>query len=462
MLVVIVAAIAADCTRTEATHDPARSATATDTTTPTSTISGTSPSPGSNEQLNPDHQWTLARRKITNIVFLVKENRTFDHMFGTFPGADGATSGRLCDGTTVQLGRATDDEPGAAHSFTAGIIAINGGEMNCFDQIDQGAGGVTYVQYGEEQIPNYWAYARRYTLGDRFFSSSYGPTFVEHFWLVAASSNRYVDNQRPLNGQGGTDGELGGYCEDPTERIYSFPALTPTQEQTVYDLEERSQVDQLLEDWVIERWPCHDIQTVPDLLHRAGVSWKYYLSDTPYFDVMGTIPHIRYGPMWHDVTDNSTFVPDVRRGTLPQVTWLMPPTPVSDHPGYGAMCQGENWSVRTINAIMQSKYWAHTAIFLTWDDFGGFFDHVPPPHVDIYGYGPRVPLLVISPYARSGYIFHETSDFTSVLSFIEQRYDLPALTERDATADDLIGAFDFTQDPGKPFVLHQRDCSTAT
>ena len=176
---------------------------------------------------------------------------------------------------------------------------------------------------------------------------------------------------------------------------------------------------------MIERWPCHDIQTMPDLLEHAGISWKYYLSDTPYFDVMGTIPHIRYGPMWRDVVDTSTFVPDLQSGNMPQVTWLMPPTPESDHPGYGALCDGENWTVRTVNAIMQSPEWKHTAIFLTWDDFGGFYDHVPPPHLDVYGDGPRVPLIVISPYAQRGTVFHGTSDFTSVLRFMEELYGLP-------------------------------------
>jgi phospholipase C len=407
-------------------------------------------------------QWRLARRKITHVVYLVKENRTFDTFFGTFPGADGATRGELCDGTTTALERATDDQAGATHSFMAGITAINGGRMNCFDRIDGGEGGATYVQYAKDQIPNYWAYAKAFTLGDAFFSSSYGPTFVEHFWLVASSSNRFIDNERPLEGQGGDDGVLGGYCDDPSERIYSFPRLSEADERTVFDLEERANVEALERDWVIERWPCADIETVPDLLERAGVSWKYYLSDTPYFDVMGTIPHIRYGPMWDDVVDNATFLRDVRSGHLPEVSWLMPPTSLSDHPGYGHLCDGENWTVRTIDAIMRSPEWKHTAIFLTWDDFGGFYDHVPPPHVDVYGYGPRVPLLVISPYARSGHVFHETSDFTSVLRFIEKLHGTPSLGRRDATANDLIGAFDFTQEPLDPLMLQERDCSQAS
>jgi hypothetical protein len=97
------------------------------------------------------------------------------------------------------------------------------------------------------------------------------------------------------------------------------------------------------------------------------------------------------------------------------VTWLIPPTDVSDHPGFGSFCDGRNWTVRILNAIMTSRFWPRTAVVLTWDDFGGFYDHVPPPHVDIYGMGPRVPALIISPWARRGYIFHETAEFSSVL-----------------------------------------------
>lgn len=446
----LVAVIAAACTRSEA----ADQSSPVDASPPAVSATGT---PRDDDAA----QWKLARRKITNVVFLVKENRTFDHLFGTYPGVDGATEGHICDGSTVPLTQATDDQTAATHSFLAGIKAINGGEMNCFDQIDGGETLNSYTQYQREQIPNYWAYADRFTIGDRFFSSSYGPTFVEHFWLVAASSNRFVDNQRPLYDQIGDDGVLGGYCEDPTERIFSFPRLSDAQNDRVFQLEGAGD-DSAVGLYFIERWPCDDIRTVPDLLEKADVSWKYYLSDTPYFDVMGTIPHIRYGPMWSKIVDTSTFIPDVHAGDVPEVTWLTPPTPESDHPGYGALCEGENWTVRTINAIMESPEWKHTAIFLTWDDFGGFYDHVAPPHVDIYGYGPRVPLLVISPYAKQASVFHGTSDFTSVLRFVEELHGLPTLTERDAAANDLIGAFDFTQPPADPLVLQERDCSEAT
>ncbi len=400
----------------------------------------------------------LLRSKIRNVVFIVKENRTFDNLFGRFPGADGATTGMTCDGHEIQLGQAQDDSHGANHSFLSGITAIDGGKMDCFDALDGGHKLETYVQYSPDQIPNYYRYAHRFTLGDRFFSSEYGPTFVEHFWIVGSQSDRYVDNERPLEGQGGTDGEIGGYCDDPSERVWSFPRMSPARQNTVFGLEDAAVVDRI-ERTFVERWPCHDIRTMPDLLRAKGISWKYYLEPSAYYDVLRAIPHIRYGSMWSRVVDESAFVPDVRSGHIPTVSWVLPPTPESDHPDLGTLCNGENWTVRTLNAIMQSPAWKHTAVFLTWDDFGGFYDHVAPPHVDLYGYGPRAPLLVISPYARPSFVFHETSDFSSVLRFMEVLYGLPSLTDRDRRANDLLDAFDFGQRPQRPLVLRERDCS---
>lgn len=398
----------------------------------------------------------LARRKIRHIVFLVKENRTFDHLFGRFPGADGATEGMTCDGTIVPLERARDDSPGAGHSFQAGIVAINGGRMNCFDRLDSGKHLEGYVQFHEDQIPSYWAYARAFTLADRFFSSSYGPTAVEHYWIIASQSDRFVDNERPLEGQGGEE-PIGEYCDDPLERAWSFPRLSEEEEAEIYRLEEVPDVKAVRATWV-ERWPCHDIRILPDLLERRGISWKYYTGPSPYFMVIQGIPHVRYGPMWEKVVSWQRFVPDVEAGDLPSVSWLVPPADLSDHPGYGAMCAGENWTGQQLNAIMRSPEWKHTAVVLTWDDFGGYYDHVPPPHVDIYGYGPRVPAIVISPWSRPGAIWSETADFSSVLRFIETVFDLPALTERDANANDLLSTFDFEQRPNPPLVLEERDC----
>ena len=122
------------------------------------------------------------------------------------------------------------------------------------------------------------------------------------------------------------------------------------------------------------------------------------------------------------------------------------------------MCKGENWTVEQLNALMQGPDWNKTVVFLTWDDFGGFYDHVPPPHVDSLGLGPRLPLVIISPYARKGYISHTTYEFSSFLSFVEKRYHLPPLTARDRQANDMLDAFNFDQAPLPPMTLRTRSC----
>jgi phospholipase C len=403
-------------------------------------------------------QIQLARRKIRHVVFLVKENRTFDHLFGTFPGADGATEGMTCDGKIVPLRRARDDSPGPNHSFSSALTAVNGGRMNCFDRIWDGRERQSYVQYERSQIPNYWAYAKRFVLADRFFSSAYGPTLVEHLEIVAAQTGRFVDNER--EGQWGVGG-LAEYCEDPAERILSFKQLNLTEERDAYRLEEEAKVGVLADRYWVERWPCIDIRVLPDLLEEAGISWKYYMGPAPFYDVMRMIRHVRFGPMWQHVEDAPAFLAHLRSGNLPAVSWLMPPVPLSDHPGYNGLCPGENWTVHILNALMRSPEWKHMAIVLTWDDFGGFYDHVPPPHVDLYGMGPRVPAIIISPWSRSGFIDHELMEFASVLKLIETIFDLPSLTERDREANDMLEAFDFRQPPLPPLLLEPRDCSEA-
>jgi phospholipase C len=208
-----------------------------------------------------------------------------------------------------------------------------------------------------------------------------------------------------------------------------------------------------------ERWPCTDIRVLPDLLEESGISWRYYQGDNNFAQPLRQIEHVRFGPMWKKVVPAGRFVDDIESDRLPRVSWLIPPYALSDHPSRHGICEGENWTVRTLNALMGSKYWSNTAVFLTWDDFGGFYDHVPPPHYDIMGLGPRVPLLVISPWAKKGYIDGTTYDFASVLKTIERLFGLSSLDERDRRAEDMLAAFDFDQEPLDPLILEERDCS---
>jgi phospholipase C len=412
---------------------------------------GATPAPTEEDRL------AAARRKIEHVVFIVKENRTFDHFFGRFPGADGATHGYTCDGTRVPLRRAALDAVGAEHSFIAGIVAVNGGQMNCFDRLYSADGpSAPYVQFWEQDIPNYWKLARHYAIGDAFFSSIYGPTGMEHLWTLASQTDRFVDHQR--EGQHGTGGPR-QFCQDPDELAYSFRRLSPQEEQLVYELEERPDVERIVEEYWVERWPCIDIKILPDLLEEASVSWKYYRGDNYWIQPMKMIRHVVEGPMWEKVVPQFEFLRDLERGDLPEVSWLVPPLELSDHPARGrSICPGENWSVKILNALQSSPEWENTVVFLTWDDFGGFYDHVPPPHVDIYGMGVRVPLIVLSPWVVPGMIDSRTYDFSSVLRFIERLHGLPALSWRDRRANAMLGLFDFEQEPLEPLTLTPRNC----
>lgn len=411
------------------------------------------PSPSPNEGTRVDLQ--LARSKLKHVVFLIKENRTLDHMFGRLARVNGATTGKTCDGGTVPLRRSPDAAPKGDHSFSAGIIAINGGEMNCFDQLGGDTPMGAYVQYHRADIPNYWAYAKRFALADRFFSSVYGPTNVEHLWTMGGQSDRFVDIERPHQAGTGAQGE---YCKDRAERMYSFRKLSQPEERDAYRLEELPDVETLADRYWIERWPCTRMVVLMDLLEERGISWRYYMGGGIHQKAIKMVRHIRLGPMWSKVIESERFPAELRAGRLPTMSWLTPPGGLTDHPANGGICKGENWTVETLNLLMRSEYWDNMAVILTWDDFGGFYDHVPPPHVDLYGMGPRVPAIVISPWARPGFVDSHTYDFSSVLKTIEELHGLPSLGARDARADPMWRSFDFEQEPLPPLLLKKRDC----
>jgi len=404
------------------------------------------PAASAGSKLRPIQQ---ARWHLKHIVFVIKENRTFDTYFGRFPGAEGATRGRTCDGSWVRLRQARDREAGAAHSFSAGVRVVNGGRMNCFDALWDGDHLESYVQYRRWQIPNYWRYAERFTLADHLFSSVYGHTMVEHLWAVAGQSDRFLGPTEtypaPIE-----------YCDDPDERALAFKVLGEQGTARAFGLEEDARMAALHRYWMTRR-ACTDIKVLPDRLTARGISWRYYSGGGGWAQPLRLIRHVRYGPKWHHVVDGPVFLKDLAEDHLPAVSWVIPAVQYSDHPP-NSVCQGENWTVRLLDAVMRSSAWSTTAVVLVWDDFGGFYDHVPPPHVDLYGMGPRVPALVISPWARRGFIDHTTYDFSSVLRLIERLHRLKPLGDRDAAAADLLAAFDFAHPPRPRLILSQRAC----
>ncbi len=450
---VLLAAVLAACSTSSSRdrHDRGEPPASTPVASATPTSAETSPA-------SADAQLDLARKRIRHVVFIVKENRTFDTYFGRFPGADGTTEGKTCDGGTVPLLPAKDETDDIEHHFVPALRAVDGGKMDCFDELWNGTKLQSYVQYRRDQIPAYWSWARHFVLGDRFFSSIYGPTGPEHMWTVAAQSDRFVDQEEP--GTFGPNGAPREYCDDPAERAISFRKLTPTERERAFHLEESVDTATRVSQFFVTRWPCTDIKVLPDELTAHGVSWRYYWGGNNWVQPLRQIRHVRFGPEWNDVISESRFIPDVEAGRLPAVSWLVPPVSLSEHPP-ASVCQGENWTVRAVDAIMRSPAWKSTAIVLTWDDFGGFYDHVGPPHMDLYGLGPRVPLVVISPWARPGFVDHTTLEFSSVLRFIERLHGLPPLAARDRVAEDMLEAFDFSQRPNPPLPKPQRDCSKA-
>ncbi len=380
----------------------------------------------------------ITRTPIQHVVIIIKEGRTFDALFGRFPGAEGAGRGEKSDGTLIDLARAGDRLAGSPDASSASArLAMGGGRMNQFDLIADAALAdgflLPFTQAWPEDIPNYWRYAQTFTLSDRTFSAAAGPAFPNLLYLLTAQSALVTDNPTQSSDTWGCDAPAGA-------RVRTEPAPdNPT--------------------WV---FPCFNIPNLPDRLQARPLSWRFY-GPRPGADgyqnvVVNALQALRTSYLWNNnVTGDGQFLVDVLRRQLPAVSWLAPPGEFSERPT-ASLCAGENWTVQQINAVMQSDLWASTVIFVVWSHFGGFYDHLPPPQVDGFGLGPRVPLLIISPYARSGFISHDEAELTSLVSFIEHNFGLAPLGERDARASNLLQNFDFGQAPLAPLVLNLRRC----
>ncbi len=386
------------------------------------------------------------RWPIKHVVFLIKENRTFDNMFGRYPGADGATTGSD-HGIERALTRTPDVlEHDILHCYKCARAAWNEGLMDSFS-FDESSEKYAYSQMWPEDAPNYWRWAKKYVLADNFFSSAVGPSFPNHLFTIAATSGGAHDNP-----------------EQPRALVDERQRTLGLYKSWGCDSVPGSFVDLVDSEGVKTRVPpCLDFVTEGDLLSGAGIPWAYYSATSQQngyiWSAYDAVEHVRSDPkVWrtHMFPVDNLFG-DISEGLLPPVTWVTPRFDVSEHPEY-SFCEGENWTTQMVNAIMQGPQWRSTAIFITWDDYGGFYDHVSPRQVDPFGFGFRVPLLVISPYAKQGYIDNTLGEFSSVLRFIEDNWGLTQLTARDAAADNLSQAFDFTQEPREPEPLALRAC----
>ncbi len=393
---------------------------------------------------------------IKHIVIIMQENRSFDNLFNGYPGADTVTSG-MSFGKSIPLQpipfeQGTDVD----HSHPGWWTDWDNGLMDGFAHPNKvyPIPNLPYAYVPQSETVPYWTLAQRYTLGDRMFQSNTGPSFVAHQYMIAGQSASTDENPGP--------GPWG--CDAPTNARVALIGPNGTDLPGIY--------------------PCLDYQTMADLLDAKGVTWKYYApgitTNANGIAVYGSgfiwsafqaIRHIRFGPDWTNnvISPNAQVLTDIGNGQLAQVTWITPAGSYSDHAGGGLTAEGPDWVASITNAIGASPFWNSTVIFVTWDDWGGWYDHVNPPQVDSMGLGFRVPLLVISPYARAGYISHTTHEFSGFLKYTEETFGLQSLGTRDVMADDFADCFDYTQTPKPyvqihltypgPFFVHSKDAS---
>jgi phospholipase C len=377
---------------------------------------------------------------IKHVVIIVQENRSVDNLFNGFQGADTVRFGERRIGPVslrpVDLGYPADVD----HQHRAWVTEYDGGRMDGFASVatyPRQPRDFPYAYVPENQVVPYWTMAERFTFGDRMFQSNTGPSFPAHLYLIAGQAAYTVSNPNHL----GTTRFAWG-CDSP---LYTRVALMAPDGQ---------EIDPGI-------FPCLDFPTIADVASVAGVSWRYY---APAINRLGSIwsafdaiAHIRYSSRWRNVVSPETRVlADARAGKIASITWVVPKMQNSDHalPFHstkkdvglrGAGPYGPEWVASVVNAIGESRDWSSTVIFVVWDDWGGWYDHVAPPQLDRMGLGPRVPFIVISPWAKHHYVSHQQYEFGSILKFVEAAFALRSLNTTDARAGELADCFDFSQ-----------------
>jgi phospholipase C len=391
---------------------------------------------------------TPVGKYIKHVVIIVQENRSFDNIFLCYPGSDCVHSGETHDGTVVKLHQTTFFSGDLNHTWAIAMNNWNGGKMNGFDLNTLGetgggrpAGNFAYAYLDRKAVQPYWDMAQQYTLLDRMFPDMFGPSYTAHQSLIAGTTD--ISNTQAV-------------IDIPTNLPWDCRS-GPTNQTDLVALVAAGQPGYHVPMYNAGPPPCMtQYRTMADTLDAKHVSWKYYV---PSVNVIGNdtwnafeaIKSVAYGPDVSKITSpQTTVLTDAANGTLPQVSWVIPDREDSDHPS-GHSNKGPSWVATVVNAIGKSQYWDSTAIIVTWDDWGGWFDHVNPQQMDPIGLGLRVPAIVISPYSRAHTVVHTQYEFGSILKFTEQVFDLAPLGghSTDARSASLIDSFDFTQKPIK-------------
>ncbi|MGA2966195.1 MAG: alkaline phosphatase family protein [Terriglobales bacterium] len=405
--------------------------------------------------------------KITHVVVIFQENRTTDDLFQDpvliGRGADIAQSGKDSSGNVIPLAKislAVDYDPGHGHNAFNDMCDLNLATSQCqmdgADKIpvacspsatDCPAPDLQFGYVDPADVQPYFQMAEQYTFADHMFQTNQGPSFPAHQFIISgtsaplAGSNLFASENPKANGA-----TIDSGCDSASEAtvVLIDPSGSETSNPPIF--------------------PCFEHATLTDLLEAKGATWRYYTpSASTIWNGPEAIQHICapeagacQGAEWtsHVVINQAKVLTDIASNQLAQVSWVIPNGQESDHAGT-TNGTGPSWVASIVNAVGGSAYWANTAIFITWDDWGGWYDHVPPPQVLVdcaqwgcgYVYGFRVPLIVVSPYAKAKYISKQQHDFGSILKFIEATFSLPSLGYADAAADDFSDCFDFTQTP---------------
>src|SRR5258706_10271022 len=481
--------------------------------------------------------------KIKHIVIIMQENRSFDHYFGTYPGADGLPMEGGQPHACLPTGLFTPCVPpyhdtndvngGGPHNALDSRLDVNGGKMDGFVlrlrsaqnycELNNGVEetcadrrGVDVVGYHDRgDIPNYWAYADNFVLQDRMFAQTVSWSLPAHLFMVSGWSANCTTYDDPFTCENNID-----LLPHQTVTRQVIAAVARVQQMVGLQWLTRTWLSEKLHAYLPAAFPApkapppaviaereaakplginaqspdwHFAWTdITYLLHRAGVSWGYYVAkgeapdcedeglrcppvqqDSLTPSIWNPLPSfgtVRQNGQLGNIKDVSEFTKAAKNGTLPAVSWVIPDRAHSDHPS-ARTTEGMSYVTGHINAVMSGPNWNDTVIFLAWDDWGGFYDHVVPPTVDKNGYGLRVPALTISPYAKKGMIDHQTLSLDGQLKFIDDEVvtkepldpktdgrpdPRPTVRENVSLLGDLWSEFDFSQAPRPSLLLNER------
>ena len=427
--------------------------------------------------------------KIKHIIVIEQENRSFDSYFGTYPGADGIPQKNgvptVCvpiptGGCQAPYHDAADVNGGGPHNAGSARVDVNGGKMDGFitqaTKGKKGCGANTVDNpacsnsatpdvmgyHTAAELPNYWTYAKDFALDDHMFEPVASWSLPDHLYLVSGWSAK-CSSPSPSS------------CVNQIRGPY-----TPAQMQMYVDQAINTGTADITNAWTDITW----------LLYNQHVSWAYYVQTGAQPDCENdaavACPPVAQSyltpgiwnplPVFEDVQKDhqvrniqplNNYFSEAKAGTLPAVMWVTPSQANSDHPP-ASVHQGQAYVTAVINAAMKSPDWDSTAIFVQWDDWGGFYDNVVPPPVDQNGYGLRVPAMVISPYAKTGYIDHQTLSSDAYLKFIEDDFlggsrlnpktdkrpdPRPDVRENEEILGNMVNDFNFSQTPRTPVLL---------